>query len=45
MGIPASELDELEQAGYRFVGKHKHSAVKICHWTRQAEHGLRVRGR
>jgi len=36
MPIPASELAELEQAGYRFVGKHKHSAVKICHWTRKS---------
>lgn len=27
---------ELEKAGYRFVGKHRHSAVKICEWTRKS---------
>jgi len=27
---------ELEKAGYRFVGKHQHSAVKICEWTRKS---------
>lgn len=26
-------INKMEAAGYRFVGKH--SAVKICHWTRQ----------
>ncbi len=36
MPIPAPDLAELEQAGYRFVGEHKHSAVKICHWTRKS---------
>ena len=25
---------EMEKSGYRFVGRH--SAVKICHWTRQS---------
>jgi len=34
--IPAEGLSELEQAGYRFVGEHKYSAVKICHWTRKS---------
>ncbi len=36
MAIPASELAELEQAGYRFVSEHRHSAVKVCHWTRKS---------
>jgi len=27
---------ELEKAGYRFAGKHKHSAVKICEWTKKS---------
>ncbi|MDL2270199.1 4-demethylwyosine synthase TYW1 [Methanobrevibacter sp. OttesenSCG-928-I08] len=27
---------KLEYSGYRFVGDYKHSAVKICHWTRQS---------
>ncbi len=26
----------LEKLGYRFVGKNKHSAVKICEWCRNA---------
>lgn len=34
--IPAEGLTELERAGYRFVGEHKHSAVKVCHWTRKS---------
>ncbi|HID60965.1 MAG TPA: 4-demethylwyosine synthase TYW1, partial [Hadesarchaea archaeon] len=36
MMVSAEELSELEQAGYRFVGGHRHSAVKICHWTRKS---------
>lgn len=36
MAISARELAELERAGYRFVGKHKHGAVKVCHWTRKS---------
>jgi len=36
MAIPASKLADFEQSGYRFVGKHKHSAVKVCHWTRKS---------
>ncbi|GAI32051.1 unnamed protein product, partial [marine sediment metagenome] len=36
MVISARELAELERAGYRFVGKHKHGAVKVCHWTRKS---------
>lgn len=30
------ELVELERSGYRLVGKHKHAAVKVCHWTRKS---------
>jgi tRNA wybutosine-synthesizing protein 1 len=36
MTIPAREIAELERAGYRFVGGHKHSAVEICRWTRKS---------
>ncbi len=36
MAISARELAELERAGYRFVGKHHHSAVKVCHWARKS---------
>jgi len=32
-------IQMLEKKGYRFVGKHKHSAVKICEWTRNALRG------
>ncbi|KUO39447.1 MAG: wyosine biosynthesis protein TYW1 [Hadesarchaea archaeon DG-33-1] len=36
MAISAHELVDLERSGYRFVGKNKHSAVKVCHWTRKS---------
>lgn len=36
MVISARGLTELERAGYRFVGKHKHGAVKVCHWARKS---------
>jgi len=36
MTISAQELAELERAGYRFVGEYRHSAVKVCHWTRKS---------
>ena len=36
MAISALELADLERSGYRFVGEHKHSAVKVCHWTRKS---------
>lgn len=36
MAVSAEELSELERAGFRFVGEHKHSAVKICHWTKKS---------
>jgi tRNA wybutosine-synthesizing protein 1 len=36
MAVSSAELSELEQAGYRFVGGNKHSAVKVCHWTRKS---------
>ncbi|MDI6642947.1 MAG: 4-demethylwyosine synthase TYW1 [Candidatus Hodarchaeaceae archaeon] len=36
MAVSAEGLSELERAGYRFVGEHRHSAVKVCHWTRKS---------
>jgi len=36
MAISALELADLERSGYRFVGEHKHGAVKVCHWTRKS---------
>lgn len=36
MAISALELADLERSGYRFVGEHKHSAVKVCHWARKS---------
>jgi tRNA wybutosine-synthesizing protein 1 len=32
----------LEKKGYRFVGFNKHSAVKICEWTRHAIRGKNI---
>jgi len=36
MEISSGEMKELERAGYRFVGRHSHSAVKVCHWTKKS---------
>ena len=36
MSLSNEKQKKLEYSGYRFVGNHKHSAVKICHWTRQS---------
>jgi len=36
MAISPPQLSRLEMAGYRFVGEHRHSAVKVCHWTRKS---------
>lgn len=36
MAVSSAELSELERAGYRLVGRNKHSAVKVCHWTRKS---------
>jgi len=30
------EIERLEKAGYHFIGKHKHSAVKLCLWTKKS---------
>jgi len=31
-----NDIERLEKAGFRFVGQSKHSAIKICEWTRKA---------
>jgi tRNA wybutosine-synthesizing protein 1 len=31
-----SSVKELENAGYRIMGKHGHGAVKVCHWTKKS---------
>lgn len=36
MAISPRDMTNLERSGYRFVGRHKHGAVKICHWTRKS---------
>lgn len=36
MTFAEEKRKKLEYSGYRFVGNHKHSAVKICHWTKQS---------
>lgn len=30
------EQEKLEYSGYRFVGKNRHAAAKICHWTKKS---------
>ncbi len=42
--IPETQLHEqikknLEKSGYRFVGKYRHSAAKICEWTKKSLRG------
>jgi tRNA wybutosine-synthesizing protein 1 len=36
MFVSEAQVRELERAGYRFLGRHRHSAVKVCHWTRKS---------
>ena len=31
----ASKIERVEKAGYRVVGTHKHSAIKVCHYTKE----------
>ena len=34
--IPKIFIQKYYKQGYRIVGKHQHSAVKICRWTRES---------
>jgi len=34
--IPKEFIQKYYKQGYRIVGKHHHSAVKICRWTRES---------
>lgn len=34
--LSKDQLRRLEKAGYELVGKHRHSAVKVCHWCKKA---------
>ena len=36
MIISEKDVQRMEGMGYRFVGKHKHSAVKVCLWTKNS---------
>jgi tRNA wybutosine-synthesizing protein 1 len=36
MPIQDADLKDLEKKGYRFVGSHRHAAVKVCHWTKKS---------
>ncbi len=36
MAVPPDVRLKLERAGYRLIGRHKHSAVKVCHWTKKS---------
>lgn len=34
--LSKEQLRRLEKASYELVGKHRHSAVKVCHWCKKA---------
>jgi len=34
--LTLDEQKKLEYSGYRFVGKNRHAAAKICHWTKKS---------
>lgn len=34
--IKEEDIKRLEDAGFRFLGKYKHSAIKTCEWARKA---------
>lgn len=36
MSLSNENIEKLEKMGYRFVGANKHSAVKVCHWTKKS---------
>ncbi len=36
MSLSNEDLKKLEKMGYRFVGPNKHSAAKVCHWTKKS---------
>ncbi len=40
MILNQEQIERLENAGYRLVGPSKHSAVKICSWTKEAIRGM-----
>ncbi|MEM1550047.1 MAG: 4-demethylwyosine synthase TYW1 [Candidatus Methanomethylicia archaeon] len=43
MSALPSKVEEAYYAqGYRLLGKYKHSAVKICHWTKESLRNNRV---
>ncbi len=34
--LSEEEIKALEKKGYRFAGKFKHAAAKVCHWTKKS---------
>ncbi|HMK54330.1 MAG TPA: 4-demethylwyosine synthase TYW1 [Methanobacteriaceae archaeon] len=36
MQLKDADIKDLEKKGYRFVGSHRHAAVKVCHWTKKS---------
>lgn len=40
--MKTAKVSLMEKQGYRFVGKHHHSAIKICEWCRESLRGKRV---
>lgn len=37
--LTKEQIERLENAGYRIIGPNKHSAVKVCTWTKKAIRG------
>ncbi|MEM3615543.1 MAG: 4-demethylwyosine synthase TYW1 [Candidatus Methanomethylicia archaeon] len=42
MALPNKVEKVYYDQGYRFLGKYRHSAVKICHWTKESLRANRV---
>lgn len=36
MPLSDQAIESLEKKGYRFVGSRRHTATKVCHWTKKS---------
>lgn len=36
MELSAERKERLERGGYRLIGRHEHSAVEVCRWTKKS---------
>jgi len=34
--LTEDQINQLKKASYKVIGNHKHSAVKLCHWTKES---------